>query len=207
MRSIRINQPEAIPILLEAGDDISKIIQNSNGDYESALSLSCKSYVTNKEEIVHLIVEKATILDIDDDIQAAGAVHWICESKSPSICKMVLEKGINNINRFDKFGLSGPSRMTENENNENDVIEILSTLVAYGFDLNGIAKTNTAQPLLAEFCQAIHLSYNVIDWLLKNGADPSLQFKDSKGNTKRTLEIVKNRKNQKLKEIFVKYEY
>lgn len=205
MKSIRINQPEAIPILLDAGDDINKIIQNSNGDYESALSLSCKSYIKDKEEIVHLIVEKALILDINNDIQAAGAVHWICESKSPKICKMVLEKGINNINRFDQKGLPGPSRITENENNEKDIIEILSILVDYGYDLNGMAKMQTAQPLLALFCQAIHLSYNVIDWLLKNGADPYLEFHDSKGTLKKVLDIPKNRKNQKLKDIFANY--
>lgn len=205
MKSIRINQPETIPILLEAGDDIDKIVKNSNGEYESALSLSCKSYIKNKEELVHLIVEKASILDIDESIQASGAVHWICESKSPIICKMVLEKGINNINRFDKYGLSGPSRMTENENNESDVIEIISTLVCNGFNLNGMAKIQAAQPLLANFCQAIRISYNVIEWLLKNGADPYLKFHDNKGNLKSTFDIIQNKKNSKLKEIFAKY--
>lgn len=203
MKAIRINQPETIPILLEVGDDPGKIIKSANGEYESALSICCKSNIKNKEEIARLIIEKSMSLDIDEKVQAAGAVHWICESKSPAICKAVLEKGIKNINRFDQKGLPGPCRLLDAKD-EKVVIEILSILLSYGYDLNGICPTvPTAKPLLAHFCRAIFPSVSVIEWLIKNGADPYLQFQDDDGTVKTTMSIAKNKR--KLIPVFAKF--
>ncbi|OHT04692.1 ankyrin repeat-containing protein [Tritrichomonas foetus] len=201
MKSIRINQPETIPLLLESGDNPDKFVFNPiRKEYESALSLACKAQINGKEEVVKLLLENINKVDLDRSIESPSAVHWICESRSPVICKLVLEKGID-VNRFDQNGCSGPQRLTDCRD-EDVVIEILQLLIAFGYDMNLVSKNDNSKPILVHFCQSIVPSLRVIDWMLQNGADPYLPFKEH--NLEKTpFDIARNK--FKLRPIFMKY--
>lgn len=200
MQAIRINQPDIIPLLIESGEDAEKLIC-VKGEFISALSLICKSELVNKEGIVSLIISKSNIIDIDEDNQVQGAAHWICISKSPAICRMVLQKGID-VNRFDMNGLSGPALLVDKD--DNIVIEILELFLQYGFDLDGMANSIIAKPLLVHFCSAINPSPTVIQWLIDHGANLYLEYTYSHGVRKTPLEV--GLKKRKLKSLFSKYQ-
>lgn len=155
------NKPDAIPLLIDAGVDLSFI----SADNQTALSLAC---FQGQTEIVRLICQKLDNIDLPPTIKSKAAVHWLCESKSPEIARIILEKEID-VNRVDKDGHLGPFYLLDVA--ESDVlIEILELLVNAGLKIDSVANP-TMNTLLGDYVTGIKKQYEVIDWLLSQGAN------------------------------------
>lgn len=199
MCAITNNQPHAVPLLLDCGENPAAVTPRK----ETALSLAC---MTRQVDVVRQLCDRLQNVDIDPKVQSAAAVHWICRSYHPEICKMILKKGID-TNRLDEEGRTGPFYMLD-VGTEDDVIDILRQLVENGFNLNVRARLSNGKPdlskntILGDYVMSIKKFTKVIDWLLNNGADPAELI----GNDRvRIIDKMRESKNSKLKDIFHKY--
>jgi ankyrin repeat protein len=159
MLAIASNEPDAIQLLLESGEDPGFITQNN----ESALSLACFQGETWIDQ-VRMICDRVASIDLDPRVKEKAAIHWACASKSPAIVRMMLEKGID-VNRVDSKDKSGLFYLLDNCREET-VIEIIDLMVAHGF------KVSANPAALVDFLQAMTKQYKVIEKLLEYGVDP-----------------------------------
>lgn len=175
--AIKNFQTDAVPLLLEAGEDPSKFTPQKIYFFflitfhfnffvnECALEVAC---IQQQVAVVQALCDKMTCVDIPYEVQDQGAVHWICISHNPEIARIILSKGINNVNRLDKDGHMGPYYMLDiGEEDEN--IEVLELLYQEGLDIN--KKTPKTASILGEYVISISKPLKIIEWLLAHGAD------------------------------------
>lgn len=203
MVAIKNNQPEAVHLLIDAGEDPDIKIKDLYifFKWKCALSTACFNHVDGKVEFVRYLLSKISEIDIPSLEQKEAAVHWICRSKSPEIVKMVLERGID-VNRFDEKGRPGPYHLVDSSKVPyQSIIEILDLLHQYGYDLNKFSRNPPGETILAHFLRSIEINdgvMSIIEWLLEHGASPTIKFQDGK----RPIDIVKR---PKLKSLLEKY--
>ena len=115
---------------------------------------------------------------------------------------MILEKGID-VNRFDEKGRPGTYFLVDSVKvPPKSIIEILDLLVQYGYDLNLFSTNPPGMTILAYFLQSIEIDdgvMSIIEWLLQNGADPKIVFK----NGKRPIDMTRKPKLKKLLEKYI----
>ncbi|KAH0786835.1 ankyrin repeat protein [Histomonas meleagridis] len=195
MLAITNNQFEAVPILLDSGENPEYFAP----DGKSALFLAC---FQRSVETVRLLCEKMQVVDLDPNQNGMGLIHYACMSNNPEIIRIVLTKNIN-VNRFDKDGKLGPTNLVYCPD-EKVVIQIMEMLVEKGFNLNKVATFGgkPTESLLMTFVSTIKKMYTVIDWMLTNGADPYMKAKDQKQTI---VEYVQSRSDKKMKDVFAKH--
>ncbi|KAH0788828.1 ankyrin repeat protein [Histomonas meleagridis] len=195
MLAITNYQFEAVPILLDSGEDPEYFAP----DGKSALFLSC---FTDNVDVVRLLCEKMRVVDIDPQKNAKGLIHYACMSYDPEIVKIVLTKNIE-INRMDEEGRLGPWYLADMAKEE-DIIQILEMLVDKGLNLNlvkNLGHEKNSDPLLGSFVIAIKKMMNVMEWMLVHGADPNMKMQSGKT----IMEIAEKSPNRYIRQLFMKY--
>jgi ankyrin repeat protein len=162
MLAIANNERDAIPLLLESGEDPNYV---TRGKYESALFLAC---FYGEFELIEYIADRTSQLDLDFSIQAKAAIHWACESKSPDVVRMLLRKGID-VNRLDSKGRTGLYYVTD-ACSEDVVLQIIDIMVKSGLEVSRNPS------IIVDFVMAIRKPYRVIDYLFQLGTDPGVMF-------------------------------
>ena len=193
MLAVAYDQEKAVKILLKSGESNVSYFNKFN---QSALSLAC--YYSNVEyvkEIASYLVD----VDLPSCINGQGAVHWICQSKSLEIARILLGKGID-VNRIDENGNVGPCYLGE-LCSEGFILDMLQLLIKHGFDINLHAPTGTS--ILGVFVASISKPYKAIDWLLEHGADTNIKSKSNLLIKEQMINIAK--RNPKMKAIVDKY--
>lgn len=168
MIAIKHGQVQAVPLLLQNGEDPSFFTKDKN---ECALQLACFQKQT---EVVKILCDALTVIEPDPDKSDKSAVHWACSSHDAEIVKIILDKGID-VNRLDKLGHSGPFYMLD-VGEDDEVIKILELLIEYNFNVNIQGKNENggmANTILGDFVSSITKPCKVIEWLLQHGADPT----------------------------------
>jgi len=165
MLAIQNNYSDAIPLLIEANIPIN----TCNSSFETPLSAAC--YLSHVES-VRVLCNHIDNIDIPSNIHAKAAVHWLCESKSVEIARIILDKNID-VNRLDQSGNIGPYYLIDMEDTTKH-IEILELLYQKGIDLNKtLPGKNT---LLGNHLKFVKKDAVVIKWLIDHGADLHAQM-------------------------------
>jgi ankyrin repeat protein len=188
MHAIANNEMEAIPLLLDSGEDPAFI---SARTHESALFLACfqgEQWLP----VVKLICERTTKLDLDPLIIEKAAIHWACSSKCPEIVRVVLEKGID-VNRVDSKGKSGLFYLVD-ACEEETMVQIMEIMVQYGF------KLHEHPSVLADYAMAMRKPFTAIEWLFEHGVDPTVKWQN-----KRLMDYLNVRGNRRMQKIYDKY--
>ena len=196
MHTIMVQQSEAVPLLLGANFDPSFV----SAENRTAMSLAC---FYSLEDTVKQLADVMDNVDLPPNIKAQAAVHWICQSKKPSIAKILCAKGID-VNRLDRDGRMGPYYSLD-IGEEKDTIEILKEFLNSGLNINYHSKDKNT--ILGDFLTAITTPTQIIDFLLDNGADPNAIIY-SQSLTKQTcLDQTKKkaRSNPKLRAVYEKH--
>jgi hypothetical protein len=140
------------------------------------------------EEIVEMLLERATQIDPPDP-KGSAAVHWLCQSKSPRIARMVLEKGID-VARVDDDQRVGPYYLIDTVP-EADAIQILELLVQNGWDVNQPSGPNRST-LLGACLGAITKPVEVMRWLIRHGANLAAP---APSENRRIIDVIKTKRN------------
>lgn len=157
----------AVPLLYEAGESLSYIDQNGN----TPLSLAC---TFNKFDTIRFICEHLDSVDIEDSPNAKDyAVHWICKTRDPEVCRIVLRKGIN-VNRLDSKGFTGIHYAIDCATPE-QLRDIIDQLINAGLCLDSSLLPPNERPkktVLAELKSSIYKNRysGLINWLISKGA-------------------------------------
>ena len=205
---------DAVPLLVEAGqkpDEVTEI-PNQNSDnlsfvmssHETALSLACKQ---NSLKTVKYLCSKMDKVDLNENINDAAAVHWICSTGNPEIVGTVLDKGIN-VNRLDGNGRSFAHYLISGAHDSSSMINILEQLLTKGLDLNLLCKSPNGElhnSILSEFVTAIDKFPQVIKWLLNHGADPNVPVFLPK-TVVPLISYVHNLSDSRIEKIFREYQ-
>lgn len=157
--AISLDMDEAFEKLLEQNEK-----NNIDSLLQTALSYAC---FKRKTKLVRSLVNRIQCVDIFQNTNAKSAVHWICQSKSLEIAKLMLIKEVD-VNRFDNYNRVGPYYLVDCDNDD-ECLEILKMLVNHGFDIN--RHHDNQKTLLAEFVTSIRKSPVFIDYLVSNGAN------------------------------------
>lgn len=203
LAAIDYNQIEAIPLLLESGCDPNYVTP----DNKTAMYRAC---FYSSVDAVRILAEAMYDVDIPSKTRAQAAVHWICQSKSIEIAKILCAKGID-VNRVDQDGNTGPFYIIDMDIPQEQTIGILQILLDHGLDINFHEKGKLT--ILGYFLTSINTTKNakIIDFLLQNGADPNAEVFASgymsNSNTKMTCKdkLRKIAKNDELKGVYKKY--
>jgi ankyrin repeat protein len=164
MLAIANNEKDAVPMLLESGEDPAFV----TAEHESALFLAC---FFGKEwlNVIKMICERTTKLDLDYSVVGAKtAIHWACGSKCPEIVELLLENGVD-ASRLDPNGRTGLFYLLDAAP-EPDIIRILEMMVAHRLDIA------SHQSIVVDFITAIRRPASVIEWLFQHGVDPLAQY-------------------------------
>ena len=173
------------------------------------MSAACNSLCYDPpkyEKLIRFLLSKISEVDIPENEIGVSAVHWLCNSHSPAVAQMFLERGIN-PNRYDNEGRPGPFYLVDSCSNNQDAIAILDLLVKYGYDLNEHPANGI--PILAHYLNSISIRncVDIVEWLVSHGANPHLKFIYQK-NTTSCYELAKKKKSEpfhEILEIFNKY--
>jgi ankyrin repeat protein len=170
MLAVNACNVEAVRMLLERGE-----LPDPRGPDEQSTPLARACFL-GEEEIVELLLEKSTEIEQQ---KGRSCVHWLCQSKSPRIAKMMLEKGIS-VSRVDSEnnGFVGPHFLIDSAPDK-DAIEILQLLVNHGWDVNQPSGPNQST-LLGAYLESIRKPVAVIRWLIEHGAN--LEARTMNGN-------------------------
>lgn len=170
--AIEMRNEEMFDMLIESNDDLDlgSVVSNN----KTLLTYAC---YYNNEHFVNEILTRTNKYDLPLEEKAQAAVHWACYSCNPRIVKMLCEKDID-VNRLDDKGHCGPYYMIDRTDSQT-FINILHILVDHGFQLD--VRDNKS--LLAEVVHSVTKDYDVICWLLKNGANPDLKLDQSSDKT------------------------
>lgn len=162
---------------------------------------------TNGQNFKELIMSWVTHfpylrIEPPDDIASNGVVHWVCMLCDPILAAKMLETPDVDVNRIGLNDHIGPFYFEDSKNaKDDDQIKILELLIANGYDVNMQVPGRTIETPLKVFLKMVNLRYKVIDFLIRNGADPNLPWADDPSYT--ILDEVKKRKNnQKIMSIF-----
>ena len=169
MLAIINNQQDAVSLLLENGADPS--VRASDGN--TALSLNCFSF--QNLNVMKLLCDSLINVDIPDEINGLSAVHWICQSGSVEICKMILDRGIN-VNRIDEHGRTGPYYLVDIGTEDNQ-LKILELLYEHGLDIN-FRSSQRQNSAFGIYVQSIKHYPKIIDWFLSHGGDINIPLID-----------------------------
>ena len=195
MLAITNSQPEAIPLLLQSGEDPSVITLEKR---ECALQLAC---FQREVEVVRELCERLVNVDLPEEMHERAAVHWICQSHHPEIARIILAKGIN-VNRLDGDGHAGPYYMLD-VGEEHEILEIFDLLLKHGLNLNISAPTaKPTNTILGEFVTSITRPLKIIEWLLAHGADPTAKLVST---GQRICDYVKTSKIEPIIELFDRF--
>lgn len=198
MNAIIVQQPSAVPLLLESNCDPTFI----SSDHKTAMSLAC---FYSMKDVVRQLADRMDSVDLPPDIKAPAAVHWICQSKSLEIAKILCQKGID-VNRLDNENHMGPYFILD-IGEEDEVLEIFKEFKEHGLKVNFHAKDRNT--ILGDCLTAIQIRPKIIDWLLSVGADPDAKIYSPSAQAKQSTckEIMKRKckSNKDLKEIYLKY--
>jgi ankyrin repeat protein len=170
MLAIMSCEMEAIPVLLDCGEDPSYVTPRGN---MSALFLACfmgDAWV----DVIKMLCERVTKLDLDPGLREKAAIHWACQSKSPEIVEAIVSKGID-VNRLDQNGKTGVFYLLD-ACSEDTIIRILEILVDYGLEITKGPNLS----IMADFATAIGKPCKVIEWLFEHGVDPRARFQDKR---------------------------
>ena len=162
--AISNNNFEAIPILIQANCNL----EYCTSDYTTALSAAC---MQSQVDIVRMLCEKMTKIDIQEGIKENAACHWICTSGSPEIAEIMLQHDINvnRLNANDKTCVSVMNPIIPEE----DDIKILELLVENGFNIN-----HTPNSPIANYVTGIRKKPKVVAWFLEHGFNPNVKMND-----------------------------
>ena len=163
MEALKLEQKDAIPLLLEYGEDPSSFSE----DGQCALSIASFQQYT---DTVRLLCEKIGTIEPNpmSPHYKRSAVHWGCQSYTPEIMEILLEKNID-VNALDSSGYCGPHYLIDVGNDE-DNIKILEMLYRKGFNPN-IKNPKENISLLEEFMTSISNHFEIIQWLIEHNAD------------------------------------
>jgi hypothetical protein len=159
MLAVNSCNAEAVRIVLEAGESLDS---GESDDDTSPLGQAC---FLGQEEIVELLLEKSIEIE---PVKGCSCVHWLCQSKSPRIAKLMLMKDID-VSRVDHDGFVGPHYLVDSAPDQ-EAIEILQLLVEYMWDVNQPYGPHQST-LLGEYLESILRPMAVIRWLIEHGAD------------------------------------
>ena len=180
MEALKLFQKDAVPLLLEYGEDPSIFSDDGN----CALSLAA---FQQYPDIVQLLCNNLGSIEPDTTAPYyhTSAVHWGCQSYMPEIMEMLLEKNIN-VNQLDRDGFCGPHYLIDVGTPENN-IKILEMLYENGFNVNIQNPFQNNTSLLEEFMCTIKSQFEIIQWLIEHGADPLVR---AGGNGPRLVTIL-----------------
>jgi ankyrin repeat protein len=150
---------EAVQVLLEAGESPDP------RDSDEGCPPLARACFFGQEEIVELLLDKS--IEIESP-KGCSCVHWLCQSRSPRIAKMMLEKGVI-VSRIDQDGFIGPHYLIDSAADQ-DAIEILQLLMESQWDINQPYGPNHST-LLGEYLESIRKPVTVIKWLIEHGAN------------------------------------
>ena len=163
--AIETRQFDTIPDLLGAGECLV-------GGDKSPLECACR-YGDNAETLALLkeLCAKSGRIE-DDHNDTEGPAHWACQLGSPEILRLFLNHGAS-ITRLDKNRMTCAIRLLRSRKNSDTIIECLKILKdTHKFDLNEPRyPTVLSEALTSVKAQSF---VDVVEWLLKNGADFSL---------------------------------
>ena len=159
MKAVTVGFNDAILPLISAGGD--PLFENVNGD--TALSIACK---LGNVEAVRILLSGMSKVERPES--SMGVIHWACQSDSPEILEMILQKGCDIYRRDSYHRLAHVHLPYENPA---VALKMLETLIRHGFDLNKIY--DDGRSYVGEFlCSAIRDSKKVVKFLLENGPEP-----------------------------------
>lgn len=197
--------PDALRILVRSSDDLAYF----NASNESVISLmfNYSSGSIFKDIIIDLLTKYPdTRIEPPDDAEMSGVCHWICKMCDTQVAELMIRTPGVDVNRLDQKGYTGPYYLSmQKDYKEGDTqssTKILDILISHGFNVN-LRKNATTPSLLEVFVKAMKVRYNIIEYLLKNKADPYIQF--SKKPTVYLIDEVMNMRDQQLKKIFEPY--
>ncbi|OHT08776.1 hypothetical protein TRFO_22604 [Tritrichomonas foetus] len=208
MTAIKQQEFDAVPILVEAGEDPSYV----NEDGRSAIDLACFTNrrvngIDSNYNILKIMLEKVNSIE-PKMTNVNGPEHWICRAQSPEIAKLFFNQPHLTIDvmRINEKGITGPSLLLTpiTYNSQCDVftnsLKILKLFLENGFNVNYMNRETHTPTLLEAYLSNIKPSPEMIEWLLNYGANPYLECVNRKGT------IFENGMNVFcLKSIFEKY--
>jgi hypothetical protein len=113
-----------------------------------------------------MLLEKAVVIESPTGL---SCVHWLCQSKSPVIARMMIGRGVDLARVGATNGETFHYRWVHAAD-DGSAIEILRMLVGAGWNLN--QPTGPGQStILGEYLESITRPVAVIRWLIENGAD------------------------------------
>ena len=127
MIAVAYKAADLVSVLLKSGEDPYIFVEGYN-----ALHLAC---LNNFPEAVSLICASMITIEPSEtaySVFGTKPVHWGCQSHSPLIVSILLQKGMK-INALDDSGQSGPAYMVDSD--DDDIIKILELLYNSGLDL------------------------------------------------------------------------
>ncbi|OHS97603.1 hypothetical protein TRFO_09294 [Tritrichomonas foetus] len=194
-------QPAAVEYLVE--NDENLISYCSPISHHTLLGLCCFTGQPFKNVILNLL-KKATKIEPPSEIECQGPIHWMCTFIDLDVAHAFFRHAVN-VNRLDQEGKTGFHYLIDKPKQmETKIIQLMQLIIDHGFNINirRAPRPNSQQPptVLEHFINAIMKSYNIIEFLIMNGADIYAENK----NQKRLIDAVMEKKDKKLIEIFKK---
>lgn len=154
MTAITAQNIDAVKLLL----DLSPNLNYYNSRYETALSIAC---LWNNYDIVRILLDNMSEIDLPPQLQVKAAVHWMCQSGNPKICRLMLDRGID-VNRLDQEGRPGLFYLTTNV--KEDVLAILNMMYQHRMIID--QKENNP---ITKFTSSIGNYSYAIEWFITHG--------------------------------------
>lgn len=159
MKAVTVGFNDAILPLISAGGD--PLFENFNGD--TALSIACK---LGNVEAVRILLSGMSKVERPE--AKVGVIHWACQSESPEILEMILQKGCD-MYRMDDHGRL--AHMLLPYENTALALKMFEILIRHGFDLNEIYHDGNSY--VGEYISStIRCSNKIVKFLLENGPEP-----------------------------------
>ena len=187
---------DLVPFLLQR-DPKSVYYHDQEG--RCALSIAC---TYSSPRVIQMICNSMETIDIPPDLQAKSAVHWICQSKSSEVAKILLAKDID-TNRLDNNGNIGPAYLVDWAGEE-ESLNIMKLLLEHGYRIDNHGEKRTTA--LGEFILGISKYYSVIDFLISKGASLNEKIVQIRGDiTIKDKMIEIGKRNSKMRNLLNKW--
>jgi ankyrin repeat protein len=181
IRAVYHGSAAIVRMLLESGERPDRYDGTTD---DSPIAMA--SFLGN-EEILEILLERATVIDPPDDTRRGAGVHWLCECRCPRIARIMIEKGID-VSRVDGDRLVGPERLVDRADDA-VAIEILEMLVKRGWNVNQ-ENGKDQSTLLAAYVESMRRPVPVIRWLITHGADLGATAVGGKGTIIQALRAM-----------------
>ena len=166
-----------VNFLLDSGCKLDYI--NSEG--ETALSCAC---IIKNVQIVKLLCDRMTDIDIPITEPYGSAIHWMCRSGNPEIMRIMLAHKPD-LNRLDFTGRPGIACLATAGRDEKTIIEMLDLLEQNGYNMN-----DPKFPAITFFLTSINVKPNLIEWFLERHVDLDLPIKNYYESTKTIRQVI-----------------